>query len=96
LFYTANLYHDLLYELGFNEAAGNFETNNNGAEGKGNDAVILNAQDGSGTNNANFATPGKSQFQVMTCLHTISPEGLFFPTKEATDVEVQLTARLVE
>ncbi|KAE9579545.1 Extracellular metalloproteinase [Colletotrichum fructicola] len=57
LFYTANHYHDLLYELGFNEAAGNFEINNNGQGGAGNDFVILNAQDGSGTNNANFATP---------------------------------------
>lgn len=61
LFYTANMYHDLLHTLGFNEAAGNFETNNNGAGGKGNDAVILNAQDGSGTNNANFATPVDGQ-----------------------------------
>jgi extracellular elastinolytic metalloproteinase len=57
LFYTANTYHDLLYTLGFNEAAGNFQTNNNGKGGKGNDFVVLNAQDGSGTNNANFATP---------------------------------------
>ncbi|EGR44217.1 uncharacterized protein TRIREDRAFT_70800 [Trichoderma reesei QM6a] len=57
LFYTANKYHDLLYLLGFTEAAGNFQVNNNGKGGKGNDFVILNAQDGSGTNNANFATP---------------------------------------
>ncbi|KAH8595777.1 putative extracellular metallo proteinase mep [Bisporella sp. PMI_857] len=57
LFYTSNVYHDLLYKLGFNEAAGNFETNNNGQGGRGNDAVVLMAQDGSGTNNANFATP---------------------------------------
>ncbi|KAL7914211.1 Fungalysin metallopeptidase domain-containing protein [Trichoderma velutinum] len=57
LFYTANKYHDLLYVLGFNEAAGNFQANNNGKGGLGNDFVILNAQDGSGTNNANFATP---------------------------------------
>ncbi|KAJ4855760.1 fungalysin metallopeptidase (M36) domain-containing protein [Trichoderma breve] len=57
LFYTANKYHDLLYVLGFNEVAGNFQANNNGKGGKGNDFVILNAQDGSGTNNANFATP---------------------------------------
>ncbi|KAK8919804.1 Extracellular metalloproteinase [Metarhizium anisopliae BRIP 53293] len=57
LFYTANTYHDLLYTLGFNEAAGNFQTNNNGKGGKGNDFVVLNSQDGSGTNNANFATP---------------------------------------
>jgi extracellular elastinolytic metalloproteinase len=61
LFYTANLYHDLLYTLGFNEAAGNFETSNGALGGKGGDAVILNAQDGSGTNNANFATPVDGQ-----------------------------------
>lgn len=61
LWYTCNMYHDLLYKLGFNEAAGNFEANNNGAGGKGNDGAILNAQDGSGTNNANFATPPDGQ-----------------------------------
>jgi hypothetical protein len=61
LFYTANMYHDLLYNLGFNEAAGNFETNNNGVGGKGSDAVVLNAQDASGTNNANFAPPVDGQ-----------------------------------
>lgn len=57
LFYTSNVYHDLLHTLGFNEAAGNFEINNNGAGGKGNDFVYLNSQDGSDTDNANFATP---------------------------------------
>lgn len=61
LFYTSNLYHDVLYTLGFTEAAGNFETNNNNQGGKGADEVILNAQDGSGTNNANFATPADGQ-----------------------------------
>jgi extracellular elastinolytic metalloproteinase len=61
LFYTANMYHDLLYLLGFDEKAGNFEANNNGKGGVGNDGVILNAQDGSGTNNANFATPPDGQ-----------------------------------
>lgn len=57
LFYTANKFHDLLYTLGFTEAAGNFQVNNNGQGGSGNDFVILNAQDGSGTNNAAFSTP---------------------------------------
>ncbi|KAF2762893.1 hypothetical protein EJ05DRAFT_432919 [Pseudovirgaria hyperparasitica] len=61
LFYTANRYHDLLYQLGFTEKAGNFESNNNNQGGSGNDFVILNAQDGSGTNNANFATPPDGQ-----------------------------------
>ncbi|KAF4547252.1 Fungalysin metallopeptidase-like protein [Elsinoe fawcettii] len=57
LFYTANRYHDLLYSLGFTEVAGNFQSNNNGKGGVGNDAVVLNTLDGSGYNNANFATP---------------------------------------
>jgi extracellular elastinolytic metalloproteinase len=61
LFYTANTYHDLLHTLGFNEKAGNFEYNTNGQGGRGNDYVILNSQDGSGTNNANFATPPDGQ-----------------------------------
>ncbi|KAI0133864.1 fungalysin metallopeptidase [Xylariales sp. AK1849] len=61
LFYTANTYHDLLYELGFDEAAGNFQVSNGAKGGKGNDYAILNAQDGSGTNNANFATPPDGQ-----------------------------------
>lgn len=52
LFYTANFYHDLLYELGFNENAGNFQANNNGKGGKDGDPVILSAQDSYGTDNA--------------------------------------------
>ncbi|RPA72612.1 extracellular metallo proteinase MEP [Ascobolus immersus RN42] len=61
LFYTSNVYHDLLEALGFTEAAGNFEDVNTSGQGRGNDAVQLNAQDGSGTNNANFATPADGQ-----------------------------------
>lgn len=61
LFYTANIYHDLLYQLGFTEAAGNFQTSNNGKGGRAGDAVILNAQDGRGTNNAQFSTPPDGQ-----------------------------------
>ncbi|PYH44577.1 extracellular metalloproteinase [Aspergillus saccharolyticus JOP 1030-1] len=57
LFYTVNAYHDLLYQLGFTEAAGNFEFNNGRRGGRAHDYVILNAQDGSGTDNANFAAP---------------------------------------
>jgi Zn-dependent metalloprotease len=56
-FYYANWYHDRLYALGFNEVSGNFQTNNYGRGGAQNDAVQLDCQDGSGTNNANFGTP---------------------------------------
>jgi hypothetical protein len=57
LFYLNNWMHDRLYELGFTEAAGNFQVNNFGRGGSGNDAVQADAQDGSGTDNANFSTP---------------------------------------
>jgi extracellular elastinolytic metalloproteinase len=57
LFYLNNTMHDLLYRHGFDEAAGNFQTNNFGQGGAGNDAVNAEAQDGGGTDNANFATP---------------------------------------
>jgi hypothetical protein len=57
LFYLNNVIHDKLYRHGFNEVAGNFQTNNFGKGGLGNDAVLAEGQDGGGTNNANFATP---------------------------------------
>lgn len=61
LFYTTNVYHDVLYILGFNEKAGNFQVNNWNKGGVGGDFAILNSQDGSGVNNANFATPPDGQ-----------------------------------
>ena len=57
LFYLNNRVHDILYRHGFDEAAGNFQVDNFGKGGKGSDAVLAEAHDGSGTDNANFATP---------------------------------------
>src|SRR5215207_9609457 len=57
LFYYNNIMHDFSYNLGFTETARNFQVNNFGRGGSGNDSVRAEAQDGSGTNNANFATP---------------------------------------
>ncbi|HKY42802.1 MAG TPA: M36 family metallopeptidase, partial [Pyrinomonadaceae bacterium] len=57
LFYFNNIMHDFSYNLGFTETARNFQVNNFGRGGTGNDSVRAEAQDGSGTNNANFATP---------------------------------------
>jgi hypothetical protein len=61
LFYMNNIMHDVWYEYGFDEASGNFQVNNYGNGGNGNDMVLADAQDGSGTNNANFATPPDGQ-----------------------------------
>ncbi len=48
LFYWINRYHDILHSFGFNEAAGNFQTNNFNLGGQGADAVLGEAQDGAG------------------------------------------------
>jgi hypothetical protein len=71
LFYLCNWYHDKMYALGFTESAGNFQQNNFSRGGNGNDAVLADAQDGSGTDNANFSTPsdgspGRMQMYVFT------------------------------
>ena len=57
LFYWNNIMHDISYQYGFDELSGNFQKNNLSRGGVGNDYVLADAQDGSGTNNANFATP---------------------------------------
>lgn len=57
LFFWNNLMHDVWYQYGFDEVSGNFQDNNYGNGGFNDDYVLAEAQDGSGTNNANFATP---------------------------------------
>lgn len=57
LFYWNNIIHDVTYQYGFNEVSGNFQADNLGRGGNANDYVQAEAQDASGTNNANFATP---------------------------------------
>ena len=67
LFYWNNLMHDMAYLYGFTETARNFQSNNQGRGGTGNDYVLAEAQDGGGTNNANFSTPadgGKGRMQM--------------------------------
>lgn len=57
LFYANNMVHDIFYKFGFTETARNFQQTNFNLGGVGNDYVNAEAQDGGGTNNANFATP---------------------------------------
>lgn len=61
LFYVNNMMHDITYRYGFDEQAGNFQQNNYGNGGSGNDPVQANAIDGFGLssptlNNASFST----------------------------------------
>lgn len=63
LFYWNNFMHDKLYQLGFTEAAGNFQRNNFGRGGEEGDPVLADALDGAALpdpfhrNNANFYPP---------------------------------------
>ncbi len=59
---------------GLHRGAGNFQTNNFGRGGSGNDAVQADAQDGSGTNNANFSTPPDgSPRRACRCMSSPGP-----------------------
>lgn len=57
LFVVNNLMHDISQRYGFDEPSGNFQRTNYDGFGAANDAVNADAQDGSGTNNANMSTP---------------------------------------
>lgn len=82
LFYWNNIMHDVFYQYGFTEKAGNFQQDNMGrgtvASGPtgfpGNDAVRAEAQDGGGLNNANFSTlpdgqPPRMQMYLFSSAH---------------------------
>ena len=71
MFYVMNRYHDELYKRGFTEAARNYQNNNFGRGGLGNDRISSEGQDSAGVNNANFAsgadgTRGRMQMYLWT------------------------------
>lgn len=67
LFYTTNFLHDWYYAAGFDEVSGNAQVNNYGRGGVQGDGLRAEAQDFSGTNNANMSTPqdgGRPRMQM--------------------------------
>jgi len=67
LFYVTNFLHDWYYDVGFNEVAGNAQASNYGRGGIEGDAMRAEAQDYSGTDNANMSTPsdgGRPRMQM--------------------------------
>jgi hypothetical protein len=85
LFYFNNIVHDVLYSHGFTEAAGNFQVDNFGKGGAGNDPVNAEAQDGSGLDNANFATPADGSSPRMQMFLWSGTGGDGFVTVAGTD-----------
>jgi len=65
LFYINNRVHDIFYQFGFTESARNFQQNNFGKGGQGNDYVLAESQDGGALNNANFTTPSDGNRPLM-------------------------------
>ncbi|KAJ7271283.1 Fungalysin metallopeptidase-domain-containing protein [Mycena haematopus] len=75
-FYIVNTIHDISYRYGFTEAAFNFQNNNFGKGGAGNDRVTISVQNSAGVNNADFSTPpdGQSGAMRMFLWDITSPE----------------------
>jgi len=72
-FYVANWYHDQLFNLGFDEAAGNFQTTNFSGMGLGNDPLRADVQDGQGQNVPFFTTPPDGMSGRLTMHRFIEP-----------------------
>lgn len=56
IFYLVNMVHDIAYRYGFTESAFNFQTDNFGLGGRGNDRVDISVQAPNGFDNAQFTT----------------------------------------
>src|SRR5690606_2312444 len=70
LFYMNNMMHDVWYQYGFTEEAGNFQVNNYGNGGDDNDEVYAFGQTGEAMgkmDNARFGTPpdGNNPYMIM-------------------------------
>ncbi|SMO81343.1 Por secretion system C-terminal sorting domain-containing protein [Chryseobacterium rhizoplanae] len=74
LFYNSNKMHDVFYKFGFTESARNYQVNNFGNGGAGNDPVLAESRDGSGLNNANF-NPGADGTSGRMQMFLFSPAG---------------------
>ncbi|WP_431612196.1 T9SS-dependent M36 family metallopeptidase [Chryseobacterium sp. 'Rf worker isolate 10'] len=74
LFYNSNKMHDVFYKFGFTESARNYQVNNFGNGGAGNDPVLSESRDGSGLNNANF-NPGVDGTSGRMQMFLFSPSG---------------------
>ncbi|KAH8978811.1 Fungalysin metallopeptidase-domain-containing protein [Lactarius hatsudake] len=69
-FYIVNVFHDFAYLYGFTETTFNFQSNNFGKGGEGQDRVLVSVQDSTDINNADFGTPPDGQSGKMRlCLY---------------------------
>ncbi len=74
LFYNINFLHDWFYDSGFDESAGNAQTDNYGRGGLGNDNIRGQAQDFASFYNANMLTPADGTRPRMRMYNFIHSE----------------------
>ncbi|HLT53865.1 MAG TPA: M36 family metallopeptidase, partial [Flavobacteriaceae bacterium] len=99
LFYMNNRVHDVMYHYGFDEPAGNFQSNNYGNGGAQSDYVIADGQDATDIGNANFATPvdgfrprmqmylwSAPAFKNLVTVNNSSVVGSYIATNPATGI----------
>jgi len=72
-FFFTNVAHDFFHDLGFNEAAGNYQVDNFGLGGTGGDPVFIEVHDPISENNATFmrapeGLPSRLQLGIFTIL----------------------------
>ena len=91
LFYITNRFHDETYRLGFTEQARNFQHDNFGRGGAGGDRISAQAQDCSGTNNANFTTPPDGNRPTMQMYLWTAPTPDFDGSLDADVVIHEIT-----
>ncbi|MDQ0767943.1 extracellular elastinolytic metalloproteinase [Pseudarthrobacter defluvii] len=74
MFFHVNWLHDRWYEAGFDEGAGNAQTDNFGRGGTGGDPVLAEGNDFSGTDNANMSTPADGASPRMQMYEFLGPQ----------------------
>ena len=77
LFYWTNIMHDIVYQYGFDEVAGNFQFNNYGNEGEDGDPVKAHGQSINRRCNASFSTRADGEEPLLTLNLCNSKDGNF-------------------
>src|SRR5262249_6156036 len=79
--------HDDWYDSGFDEAAGNAQTDNFGRGGAGGDPIHAESQDFDGLNNANMAVPSDGMAPRMQMFSWAPPEVRALSTSAGDELE---------
>ncbi|MFO0584199.1 MAG: myxosortase-dependent M36 family metallopeptidase [Anaeromyxobacter sp.] len=92
LFYVNNWLHDWYYDAGFAEADGNAQAVNYGRGGAEGDALVAQAQDVGGFDNANMATPADGASPRMQMYLWVTPTPQFVKVNAPASVQLQTGA----